>query len=149
MDQPSVNWADLVTKYGLEDVKPTEKKKPIANVVTWKNHRCDSKHKTAATFLKCSLRRYTPNVSGKLTLPSIRVSGSGLWAVIETGSSDSYYTYHNNKELNHQHVIYDITLFKTLEEAAEHRDMLSKRFNSPNGAWNSSGPMRDIVKVML
>jgi hypothetical protein len=91
-------------------------------------------------------------VSGKLTLPSIRISGKGVWAIIETGSSESYYSYHNNKELNHQHVIYDITLFDSLDEAAAYRDKLMSGYSPSDGYWRTNVRQRqsmEIVKVML
>ena len=86
-------------------------------VQTWKFHRCEKNHKSAKTFMECALRKYTPNVSGKLTLPSISVRGEGNWACIHELASDSYYTTHNNREINHQHRILEVSLFETMEEA--------------------------------
>lgn len=112
-----LNWSELVAKSGY--VEPAAEPKKKAPVITWSRCKCDRKHKSAETFLKCSVgKQYVYNGrNAHLKRPYIK--GRGDWAVISERWSEAYYIEHNNSQNNLQHLQVFITLYPTFEEASD------------------------------
>ena len=145
MSELEFDWGELAGKSNVW----VEKKPVISNVKTWRSHRCDSNHKTADTFLRCALRKYSPNTSGKLTLAQVSTDGYGDWAVIHQSYSGDYFTNHNCRELNHGHNILEVGLFETLEEASEAHKALTRLCDIGDCAERCMDTWPNIVKVSL
>jgi len=139
------DWGELAGKSNVW----AEKKPVISNVKTWRSHRCDSNHKAADTFLRCALRKYSPNNSGKLTLAQVSTKGYGEWAVIHQTYSGDYFTTHNGKQLNHGHNKVDALLYETLERASEIHKMATRLCETNRCVNECMGTWPNIVKVSL
>lgn len=113
----SVNWNELLAKLpkSPEPEKPSVRKYAVS---TWTNHKCLVNHRTAEAFLKCA-SSWTHN-GEKLTKNDRYFSGFGEWIVMHSHYSGDYYTTHNNKQLNHGHIIENIYMFETYEKAGEY-----------------------------
>ena len=113
----NVNWSELLAKLP----KSAETEKPLGGkyaVSTWTDHKCSVNHRTAEAFLKCA-SSWTHN-GEKLTKNNRYFSGFGQWVVMHSHYSGDYYTKHNNKYLNHGHVIENVYMFKTYEQASQY-----------------------------
>jgi len=128
--------------------------KVSANVVLLDQHRCERKHKTPDTFIKCALRRYNYNIQEKAALPEITVKGSGIWATVHESLSEIYasYSYETETEYLHQFQILEVILFETLEEAAEWQQ-IQRRFcqteSKCSAGCNSVGMWGYVTKIVM
>ncbi len=145
MSELEFDWSELASSSNVW----TEKKPVISNVRTWRSHRCDSSHKTADTFLRCALRKYSPNNSGKLTLSQVSTQGYGDWAVIHQSYSGDYFTTHNGRRLNHGHTVVDVIFYETLERADEIHKMATKLCSTNRCVDQCMGTLPNIVRVSL
>jgi hypothetical protein len=139
----SLNWSDIA---GLlpEDVpleKPAAPKYPVS---TWTRHDCKSKHRTGEAFMKCS-GKWEHN-GEKLTKNSRSFIGTGEWAVTHSHYSGDYYTVHNNKRLNHGHMVENIHMFDTYEEA---RDYLTDTLGEPCYMGECTGPCKGLSRTII
>ena len=123
-------------------------------VITLSNCRCKRKHKAPETFIKCALNKYNYNIPGKAALPHIDVTGSGVWATVHESMSEVYssYSYDTETEYIHQYQILKVTLFDTLEDAAEWKKFQRKFCKSETGcsfSCNGVGMWNYVSKIVL
>ena len=138
----SLNWSDLVGS--IPDAPPPKPVVPKYSVSTWTDHKCESKHRSGEAFLKCAASWF--HNGEKLTKNDRSFSGTGEWAVTHSSYSGDYYTTHNGKRLNHGHIIEDISLFETYEEA---RDYLTERLNSFCHDKECRGTCRNMSRTII
>lgn len=138
----SLNWDDLVGS--LPNVPPVKPVVPKYSVSTWTSHKCESSHRTGEAFMKCA-SSWTNN-GEKLTKNDRSFSGTGEWAVTHSHYSGSYYTTHNNKRLNHGHIVENISMFETYEEA---RDYLTECLDSDCHLGDCKGTCRGMSKTII
>lgn len=133
--------------------KAAKKKVPDVSIVSITECRCNRKHKTNETFIKCALKKYSYNIPDKAALPEINVKGSGQWATIHESLSEVYssYSYDTETEYLHQYQILDVILFETLEEAAEWQQFQRKFCQSKTKcsfSCNSVGMRGYVSKIV-
>lgn len=142
-----INWSELVAN--AEHMEPWEKKAPKkqkAPVITWSSCQCSKSHKTSRTFFECAIgKKYSHNGSNA-HLNRVYPEGSGDWAVMSERWSEVYYSEHNGKTNNLQHLQVFIKLFETFEEASDY--FLRAKENCDMIATNSS-LYKAVVKVAL
>jgi len=156
--------SELDFDWGLPPVAPSKKKpkaeekvKPAKIDVTineLSKCRCKRKHKTSETFIKCALNKYSYNIPDKAALPEIIVKGAGIWATVHESLSEVYasYSYDTETEYIHQYQILKVTLFETLEDAAEWQKFQRRFCRSETGcsfSCNGAGMWNYVSKIVL
>jgi hypothetical protein len=114
-----INWQDLVAKAGPVKVEEYAPKKAKAPVITWSMCKCDKNHKSAETFLKCSVGKQYVYNGRNAHLKRPYIDGTGSWAVISERWSETYYSTHNNSQNDLSHLQVFISLYETFEEASD------------------------------
>lgn len=152
MSELGLDWGQSAAPPPKQSKAMKAKAAVNVSIFTMDKHKCEAAHKTPATFIKCALRVYRKNVADRLALPSINVKGSGPWATTHTSESDSYYSHTGEYDLDHQHELLDVTLFETLEEAAEWQKFQVRFCKSSTGCsddCNSIGMHGYVTKIVL
>jgi hypothetical protein len=120
----------------------------MISVSTWSFHNCQAAHKTAKAFLKCCLDKYYHNGENSHK-PSIRIHGSGEWAVVKESWSDIYYTEHNGKRNNQTHKIFEVGLFSTYEAACSFHEQVSSVCWDDSCRGGRCGDLKEsIIKIL-